>query len=387
MRRLIKASASWALTSTGGNRLLSALTGHRRAPLIVNYHRVVQDFDVMRRTSIPAMLITSRTFEQQIDWIAQRYRITTLDEIGSVLESGRHSRKRLAAITFDDGYADLYHNAFPILRRKGHPAAVFVVSDLVGGKVLQSFDRLYLLLTRTLDHTAGVAWLCEEARPHAIPAEEWRKLGLLSRDPVRMTHLLLNTLPQDALRSVSLALESKFPTSADCLEAHSALDWAMLKEMSAGGITIGSHTRTHPLLTLEAPATVREEVDGSRKLLQKRLGREIDHFAYPDGRFNPQVVAAVKRAGYRFAYGVCEHRDATNPLLTIPRRTLWENSCLDRRGRFSPSVMHCNTSGVFDLFVPCRREHEPNDVVSRTTLADTEAVVDVSHAARQRGAG
>lgn len=369
MRRHLKTAASRALAWTGGDRLFGALAGHGRAPLIVGYHRVVEDFAAMRRTSIPAMLITRRTFEQQVDWIAHRFRVTTLDEIGSRLESGEPFDERLAAITFDDGYADLYHNAFPILRRKGHPATVFVVTDLVGRREMQRFDRLYLAMTRALDRVEGIDWLYDAAHPHVIPPAVRRSLGLFPRDPVRAAQLLLEKLPQDALGSVLEALELRFPAPVGCPDSHLPLGREMLDEMCAAGITIGSHTRTHPLLTLEGSARVREEVEGSRRTLQRWLGRPIHHFAYPDGRFSTQVVAAVKEAGYRFAYGVCGHRDATDPLLTIPRRTLWENSCLDGRGRFSPSVMSCNTNGVFDPFLRCRRDHRAAGVSPRTAMA------------------
>jgi hypothetical protein len=62
--------------------------------------------------------------------------------------------------------------------------------------------------------------------------------------------------------------------------------------------------------------------------------------------------------------------------LTIPRRFLWENSCLDSRGRFSPSVMSCLTCGVYDLAVSsCRRRHgaEPSGR-RRHSVAATQEV-------------
>lgn len=331
----------------------------------------------MRHTSMPAMLITTRMFERQIDWIASRYRITTLDEIGSRLEAGEPFEQRLAAITFDDGYADLYHNAFPILRRKGHPAAVFVVTDLIGRREMQRFDQLYLQLSWAMDCPGGIDWLWDAARPHAVLASTRLSLTQFPRDPVRTTHLLLKELSAEALGSVLEGLETRFPLPASCLDAHRALDWQMVSELSAAGMTIGSHTRSHALLTLEDPARVRDEVEGSRTVLRERLGRNINHFAYPDGRFNTQVVAAVKKAGFRFGYGVCGHRDAADPMLTIPRRTLWENSCLDGRGRFSPSVMSCNVNGIFDLYERCRRDHqsavlapEPRSEVSAVGMRD-----------------
>jgi hypothetical protein len=85
----------------------------------------------------------------------------------------------------------------------------------------------------------------------------------------------------------------------------------------------------------------------------------VRHFAYPDGRWNATVVTAVAAAGYGHAYTVCTHRDPRRPLLTLPRRMLWEGSCLDGLGRFSEAVLGCHACGIFDLVTPCTRGHAP----------------------------
>ena len=69
------------------------------------------------------------------------------------------------------------------------------------------------------------------------------------------------------------------------------------------------------------------------------------------------VVDEVAAAGYRYAYTTCRHRDARHPLLTVPRRCLWENSSRDRSARFSSAVMQCQVRGVFDFVSPCRQAH------------------------------
>lgn len=74
-----------------------------------------------------------------------------------------------------------------------------------------------------------------------------------------------------------------------------------LKELQRVGMTIASHSRTHPNLTKVSDAQLREEVLGSRKDLQKMLGVTPDLFAYPYGSWNRRVAAAVKVAGYRAA--------------------------------------------------------------------------------------
>jgi peptidoglycan/xylan/chitin deacetylase (PgdA/CDA1 family) len=323
------------LACAGADRLFGALNGSNRAPLILGYHRVVKQFEEMARSSIPSMLITTRTLEEHIDWVARRYRFTTLDEIGARLEAGEPFDERLAALTFDDGYADIYENALPLIERKGIPAAVFVVTDLIGRRSLQIHDRLYLQILRA-------------RRSESTP---------LFEDPVEATRALLTKLPQEELLQLLDMLESRSTPQAQDVEALRPLDWEMLGRMRRAGITIGSHTRTHALLALESPAKVRDEVEGSRAALERRLGIRIEHFAYPDGQFDGTAVAAVKTAGYRFAYGICPHGDPRAPLLTIRRRLLWENACYDGRHRFSPSLMSCNINAVFDPFAPCRRDH------------------------------
>jgi peptidoglycan/xylan/chitin deacetylase (PgdA/CDA1 family) len=130
-----------------------------------------------------------------------------------------------------------------------------------------------------------------------------------------------------------------------------------VRAMHRAGFTIGSHTATHALLTVEGADRRRQELSASRQRLEGELGAPVRHFAYPDGRFDGAVVDAVAEAGYRCGYTTCRHRDRRRPLLTVPRRLLWENSCRDAAGRFSSSLMRGQVRGVFDLFGRCRQSH------------------------------
>src|SRR5262244_3804026 len=143
LRNLVKTSAASALHWSGVTRLMG-----NDAPLVLSYHRVVEEFADHVQNSIPPMLISTSMLEQQLDWVGSRYSFVSLDELAAAMESGKKDPRRLAAVTFDDGYADVYHQALPLLRRKGIPAAVFVVTDLIGTDRLQYHDRLYLLLLR-----------------------------------------------------------------------------------------------------------------------------------------------------------------------------------------------------------------------------------------------
>jgi len=81
---------------------------------------------------------------------------------------------------------------------------------------------------------------------------------------------------------------------------HVFMSWDEVRELRDAGMTIGSHSRSHPLLT-DANVSLTDEVEGSRELITRNLGTAPDFFAYPYGEWNQRVAAAVKAAGYRAA--------------------------------------------------------------------------------------
>ncbi len=76
------------------------------------------------------------------------------------------------------------------------------------------------------------------------------------------------------------------------------LTWNNLKEMQAAGMTIGSHTLSHPYLNGLSLTQVKTEVIKSKKILEDHLGKPVVHFASPFGYTNPDIMAIVKSAGY-----------------------------------------------------------------------------------------
>jgi peptidoglycan/xylan/chitin deacetylase (PgdA/CDA1 family) len=135
------------------------------------------------------------------------------------------------------------------------------------------------------------------------------------------------------------------------------LTWAMLEDIRRSGFTIGSHTRTHVWLANESPETRFDEIVGSKQHLEHRLGEPVEHFAYPGGQFTPDVVDAVAQAGYRCAYTACDHQDVRYPSLTIQRLVLWEGSSIAADGRFSSSILNCQTNGLWPPARRCERVH------------------------------
>jgi peptidoglycan/xylan/chitin deacetylase (PgdA/CDA1 family) len=349
IRSWIKTGAAEILSRTGLDHIVGPLTG----PLVIGYHRVVEDFAASAVDSIPSMLVSRQMLERHLDWLGRRFRFVSLDELGARLDGSDSSDDPIAAVTFDDGYRDFYDQAFPLLQQMGIPAAVFVVTDLVGTTCVQAHDKLYLLLARRYQ---------DRSTMQVEITDLLHSLGLsvpsIVDTPYDATRALIEALPQAGIQRVLAALESAVSISEDTYKPFYSLTWEMLEALQRAGVTIGSHTKTHIVMTNEGAERVADEVTGSREEIERRLGSGVRHFAYPSGMFDTASVNAVAKAGYRFGYTVCGHRDTQRAQLTVPRTFLWENSSLDFRGAFSGPILSCQIHRAFDVVGGCRQHHQ-----------------------------
>jgi peptidoglycan/xylan/chitin deacetylase (PgdA/CDA1 family) len=62
------------------------------------------------------------------------------------------------------------------------------------------------------------------------------------------------------------------------------LNWDEVRVMAGNGITFGSHSHTHPILSRMPVAEAKEELLDSKKIIEEQLGQQVKHFAYPNGR-------------------------------------------------------------------------------------------------------
>lgn len=100
---------------------------------ILGYHRV----GPFRGDHVPTVSVEA--FERQLGFLTRwKYRVIPLDELVTSLDRGAPMPRRSAVITFDDGYEETHTVAWPLLRRFGCPATVFVTPNEV---TLKGFAR------------------------------------------------------------------------------------------------------------------------------------------------------------------------------------------------------------------------------------------------------
>lgn len=225
---------------------LLAAMGRARV-VVLCYHRI-GGCDVLTR---PAP-----EFRRDLEYLQRHFECLTLCELCRRLRSGAPLRRRLAAVTFDDGYRDNYTNAVPALQAAGVPATFFVSTGFM------STDCIF---------------------PHDIE--------LAARRGAADT-VTAETFPK--------------------------LTWDDLRAMQAAGFEIGSHTVHHTNMGQADDATIERELRDSLAALQRELGDRPRAFAFPYGKptdIARRALRGVQQAGYYaavFAYGGANTR-GTDP--------------------------------------------------------------------------
>jgi peptidoglycan/xylan/chitin deacetylase (PgdA/CDA1 family) len=213
--------------------------------------------------------VSPETFRDQMEWLAGNgYHTASCDELAGFL-AGAPLPDKSVVITFDDGYLDNYVHAYPVLKRLGLHAAIFVITGWLGDGPPRAHA----------DDTGHQAPLCPDHRTCMASIQSGRADEVMLR-------------------------------------------WSEIEAMRQDGtFEFHSHTHTHARWDkMMDDASQRQEalardLGESRDTLRRRLGQESTHLCWPQGHFDADYRKAAAAAGFRHLYTVI---GGTNPRYTHP---------------------------------------------------------------------
>ncbi|HEX5737023.1 MAG TPA: polysaccharide deacetylase family protein [Hydrogenophaga sp.] len=203
----------------------------------------------------------------------------------------------MLAITFDDGQADNYLFARPVLQANGVNASFFVVTGAVESNDTLWHDRMAYAVQRAIDLKVSdlPAWL----RTMNVPTEEKN----LPKAAVAEAKKLTPEHREKHLQDLENLIGGPTRPTWDGM-----MSWDQLRTLQREGHEIGSHSASHPILPLVADAALSPEIEGSRATLEHHLNQPVHSFCYPNGDYDERVLKAVQEGGYQHAvstrYGV-----------------------------------------------------------------------------------
>ena len=264
---------------SGARRLAHAAMNPFDPPIVVLlYHRVAS----LARDPL-GLAVRPERFREQMRFLAARARTVRFETIGA------EARGPAVAVTFDDGYADNWTEALPILEEAGVPATFFVTTGYVGGAREFWWDELDALVP------AGGPLPAAFTPPAPTPASAGAEPGaappaIATRTEAERTALrrrlqeALRRLPPAPRESLLDGLAAWSGRGRSLRPDHRPLTLEELGRLAARPLaTIGSHGVSHASFTALDPASRRAELEMSKASLERWTGRAVAAFAYPFG--------------------------------------------------------------------------------------------------------
>lgn len=275
---------------------------------ILTYHRIDQP---ERRPDLDPGLISASpaAFAKQVDYVARKYDPVDLMQLLEARNGGAPLPERAVLFSFDDGYRDFAEIAWPILKRAGVPAVVFVPTAYPDHPE-RSFwwDRLH----RAANHSDRKA--IDAPFGGRLPLRTQRE----KRDSLGRLRAYVKDLPAEQSESVVSKLCEQLGSNGNTSD--SVLSWDELRKLAADGVQFASHSEHHVILTRCTPERVRDEVRNSQAALEREIGPMPRTLAYPDGAENEMVRKILREEKFSLAFARIEgHSDLSDPSLDTLR--------------------------------------------------------------------
>ena len=234
---------------------------------------------------------SKKLFEGCVRWFLKHgFTIISTDELNSIIQNKKSIPPSSVVFTVDDGWKENKENIVAVAEAHKIPVTIFIsTSPVETGEpfwwttVQKAYDKK--LTNKSVD---ALKWVPNEQR--MLELEKIKPLVSNNRDALTI----------EALMTIS---QSPY-------------------------ITIGSHTVTHPILTMCNDDSAHHEIQESKKTLEKWTGKPINFFAYPNGNYTEREINALRSAGFEMAFTTKPEYVTLNTFKTpfeIPRFDVLEN--------------------------------------------------------------
>jgi peptidoglycan/xylan/chitin deacetylase (PgdA/CDA1 family) len=220
------------------------------------------------------------------------YSFISLDRLYEILIQGENTHKNIV-MTLDDGYKDTYTYAYPIFKKHNIPFAVYLMTSLTDNKAALWWYPLENLVVQNseIQTSDGIIYSCASKKEKIKSFMSLRK-RIIALPKEGFLDFLSNLFPNykidwfEPIKLVSMTWEDVLQLSHDPI------------------VTIGAHTVGHFALNLLSREEIINEVNGSKKAIEEKIEKPVEHFCYPFGSRNEvdkREFTILKEIGFKTA--------------------------------------------------------------------------------------
>ena len=256
-------------------------------------HRVLPEEQKKKYSFNKDLAITPDFLEQNIIKLKQKgYQFISLDELHTMLQSGKKPKQRYICITLDDGYRDNVTYGLPIFKKHDVPFTIYVTNCFPN----KTAHFWWYWLEEKIQNEEEIVW---EGKTYVTQTEDQQRTAY-------------NAI-REAIKNASQAKRTEYvehffgKTKKEIEHASNelALTWEELNALKNEPLaTIGAHTMHHLSLAHQTNEEMMFEVKQSKTELEDKLQIKIEHFAYPYGSLldaNKREFEFVKKIGFKTA--------------------------------------------------------------------------------------
>jgi peptidoglycan/xylan/chitin deacetylase (PgdA/CDA1 family) len=244
--------------------------------LIFMLHRVLPEKERNKYSLNRDLAITPEKLDSIITDLKEKgYQFLSLDEVCDWLQNKKVIKQKFICLTFDDGYRDNFMYALPVLKKHNVPATIYITNCLPNGNGI-----LWWYLFEDFVKTANQLTITST---HFSKSFDWNSSQEAFDQFWEISNLIKMIHPSE-LEKVLTKSFGKTKEDFENLCRNLSMTWDEIKQISDEPlITIGAHTMSHLSVKQHNEELVVKEMIDSKRELEKYIGKEVHHFAYPFG--------------------------------------------------------------------------------------------------------
>lgn len=259
--------------------------------VVLLYHRVDE-----LQADHQQLAVSPKHFDEQLSFLKENYNLVTIEEFYDKLSTKTRFDPHTVILTFDDGYADNYIHALPILEKHGTQALFYITTSKLNTNEMLWWDALEYIFFKVAEIPVSLS-ITINGKGYAFDTTHGNKARIYKQlhPLIKYTHYRERDRVMKILFDWAKIREVKN-------EDYRLLTHHELKTMAqSSSCIIGAHTVDHPVLSKLSFDEQYEQMMSSKNKLEELTGKHIIHFSYPFGSkvdYNNNSIKACEQAGF-----------------------------------------------------------------------------------------